>query len=330
MAGKKFKPLYNRILFIDKKIREETFPNASQLAEQYEVSSRTIKRDIEWLRDFHNAPIDYDPVKRGYFYSDKGFSLPAFRITEGELFSVALAEKVLGQYQNTPLYEKLKSVFDKIANLLPERVTVEPDWLDTQFTMLSEKPPLISNEIWNTLFSAARAGLKIIIWYNNPGFERSLKRTVAPYHIICHDGQWYVLGHDSYSDDIRIFAASRIASIQETEEHFIVPDNFGLAQYIDSRLGVFIGEATFTVTLYFKPATATYIKERTWHDKQEIKECDDGGIILSFPTVQLQSVLFWILRWGGNVKVLSPPELIDLVKKDLREALEQYTIIKDK
>ena len=324
MAGNKFKPLYNRILFIDKRIRENSYPNANQLAQQYEVSPRTIKRDIEWLRDFHNAPIEYDRQKHGYFYREKGFTLPAFQITEGELFSVALAEKVLSQYKNTPLHEKLQAVFSKIEALLPERIEVESGWLDNQFTMVFEKPPLIDGEIWDSLFAAVRSCTKIIIQYHNPGYEDPLERTVSPYHILCHDGQWYVIGNDSYAEDIRIFAASRISSIKETDEHFTVPDDFELSRYIDSRLGVFVGEGSYMVELFFKPQVASYIKERTWHDKQEIETHADGSITLTFPTSQLMSVLFWVLRWSDNVTVLSPPELVNLVKKSLEDALKQY------
>jgi predicted DNA-binding transcriptional regulator YafY len=237
---------------------------------------------------------------------------------------VALAQKVMAQYENTPMYGKLKSIFDKISGFLPDRVTVESGWLDSRFTMLFEKPPIIDDEIWNTLFAAVQSRTKVRIWYRNPGYEEALYRTVAPYHILCHDGQWYVIGDDSYSNEIRIFAVSRINSIRQTTQRFDVPEEFKLFDYIDSRLGVFIGEEQYTVELQFSPEVACYIKERTWHDNQKIEELDDGSLMLRFTTGQLMSVLFWVLRWAGNVKVLSPPKLVDLVKESLEEALRQY------
>lgn len=69
MKNKEKKQMLERIIGIHQQILSGTKPNSSQLAELFNVSISTISRDIEFLRTFINAPIEYDPHKRGYYYS---------------------------------------------------------------------------------------------------------------------------------------------------------------------------------------------------------------------------------------------------------------------
>lgn len=61
--------MIERIIFINKKIGDGTYPNAPKLSKELEVSIATISRDIEFLRDRLNAPIEYDSYYKGYFYA---------------------------------------------------------------------------------------------------------------------------------------------------------------------------------------------------------------------------------------------------------------------
>ena len=81
------KARYSRLLFIDQQIAGGTYPNAVQLAAKYEVSDRTIKRDIEYMRVMLDAPIEFDHARNGYFFSEPNWRLPALTITESELFA---------------------------------------------------------------------------------------------------------------------------------------------------------------------------------------------------------------------------------------------------
>ena len=105
----------NRILIIDEAIRSGSYPSIAELAEKTEVNNRTIERDIEYLRDMYEAPIEYDHEKRGYYYSEPNFFIKSVILTEGELFSVALFDRMLEQYRNTPLEGALRRVFNKVV-----------------------------------------------------------------------------------------------------------------------------------------------------------------------------------------------------------------------
>ena len=76
------RPALFRICRIVEAIAAGNYPNARSLATSLEVSARCILRDVEYLRDMLGAPIEYDAVRRGYFYSRPGFSLPTAKLSE--------------------------------------------------------------------------------------------------------------------------------------------------------------------------------------------------------------------------------------------------------
>ena len=102
---------------IDKELRAGSCPTTGKLAQQFEVCRRTVERDIEFLRDRYHAPIAYSSEKKGFVYTQPTFFLKSLFLTEEEFFSVAVFEKVLHQYRNTPIEGRLQAVFEKLAAL---------------------------------------------------------------------------------------------------------------------------------------------------------------------------------------------------------------------
>lgn len=80
----------HRIHLIDDEIRRGNFPSAGKLAKILGVSERTVNRDLDVLRDYYSAPLEYTAEKRGWFYTEKNFFIKYVQIGEGELFSLAL------------------------------------------------------------------------------------------------------------------------------------------------------------------------------------------------------------------------------------------------
>ena len=89
------------MLRIHQAIQSGKFPNASKLARELEVSTKSIHRDIEFMRDRLELPIEYDGSRFGYFYTEEVNAFPTVQITEGEIFALLVAEKALQQYRGT-------------------------------------------------------------------------------------------------------------------------------------------------------------------------------------------------------------------------------------
>src|SRR5690348_3323451 len=91
------RPPLARMMAIDQALRAGTWPNASTLSRQLEVAPRTIRRDLAYLRDQLGAPLEFDPLSNGFHYTEMTYRLPFFQLSEGELFALLLAERLLRQ-----------------------------------------------------------------------------------------------------------------------------------------------------------------------------------------------------------------------------------------
>lgn len=81
---------------------------------------------------------------------------------------------------------------------------------------------------------------------------------------------------------------------------------------------------TKKIELVFNSSINTYILERTWHVNQKCKQEKDGSVYLSFMSNQLQETLHWVMSFGSKVQVLNPPELIEMVKEEIKGLKKLY------
>src|SRR5271155_2279136 len=118
------RPPLERMLRIHQSLSSGKFPNASTLAREIEVAAKTIHRDIEFMRDRLNLPIQFNPGRNGYFYTEKVGAFPTMQITEGEIFALVLAEKALQQYRGTSFEKPLLSAIKKMEQSLPDTISI--------------------------------------------------------------------------------------------------------------------------------------------------------------------------------------------------------------
>ena len=111
-----------RIYIIDAEIASGKFPNTKDLVKalhedwrEIEVSIPTVSRDIEFMRDRLNAPIEYSALKRGYYYSEKTYRLPAVFTSAENLLALGMAKSILSLYRETPLYEASVNLLESIT-----------------------------------------------------------------------------------------------------------------------------------------------------------------------------------------------------------------------
>ncbi|MDR1144039.1 MAG: HTH domain-containing protein, partial [Spirochaetaceae bacterium] len=124
------RPMLSRIYFIDREIASGTYPSTRQLAEEYEVGTATISRDIEFLRDRIGAPVEYDSHHRGYFYSDKSYRLPASFSRPEDMLALRMVKNLNTLYRGTPLYPASRELLDSITAPLAVSGRSEKPWYE--------------------------------------------------------------------------------------------------------------------------------------------------------------------------------------------------------
>jgi len=108
---------------IDQALRAKQWPTDRSLASDLDVNARTIRRDLEYMRDQLRAPIEFDRGHRGYYFTEPTFRLPTIHLTQGELIALLLAER-LPQFHGTPFGPDLRRTIEKLGDLLPDHVSI--------------------------------------------------------------------------------------------------------------------------------------------------------------------------------------------------------------
>ncbi|MBM3855127.1 MAG: HTH domain-containing protein, partial [Verrucomicrobia bacterium] len=108
------RPPIERMLRIHEELRRGAFTNCSKLARLLEVSRKTIVRDIAFMRDRLDLPIEFDAPINAYRYTHPVTAFPTVQVTEGELLALLVARKALEQYRGTPFHRQLEVSFEKL------------------------------------------------------------------------------------------------------------------------------------------------------------------------------------------------------------------------
>jgi predicted DNA-binding transcriptional regulator YafY len=319
----KYKPQHTRLLFIDRKIREKRFPNRSSLAEEWETSSKTIQRDLDYMRYDLDAPIEYSAKHRGFFYTEEQYQLPAINIRDSDLFAIYLADKLLAQYEGTPIYDSLRSVFQKIEDSLPDKVATRPGNDQGLFTVFPPFSTVILPELFATVLDCLRSATRLEIEYRSPGADPAWRR-IDPYHGVRFEGDWYVVGFCHLRQTIRTFSLARMITARKLKERFTLPKDFDFRQLSASQFGIHWGADDIEVKIRFDRSAADYVRERIWHPSQTVAEQPDGALILSLTVNHLLELKRWILSWGEAAQVLEPPALIEELQKTAQGLAGMY------
>jgi predicted DNA-binding transcriptional regulator YafY len=232
-------------------------------------------------------------------------------MSEGELLALALAQRVLRQYRGTPYAPDLARAFKKITEGLTDRVTVDLGELADSFSFRTTAPDGFDPGVFRDLAAAVRDRRKVVLRYWTASRDEETLREVDPFHLACVDGHWYLVGFCHSRGEARMFAPSRVRSLEVTGTTFDVPEGFRIDEYLSRSFGVLRGgdgEAS-CVRLRFTGDAARYVRERAWHPSQTLETCPDGDVIVGLEVSHLREVERWALSWGGDCEVLGPPEL---------------------
>ncbi len=321
----KYKPQHSRLIFIDREINTGRYPNCGQLAKDYEVSNKTIQRDLDYMKYQLDAPLEYSAKHRGYHYTEKNYKLPAISIKESDLFAIYLAEKLLLQYEGTAVYDSLCSVFKKIEDSLPNKITLDSVDDPSRFTVFPPSNTIIKPGIWETVAGAIRLSRKLEVHYQTPGSDPSVRK-LDPYHGVRFEGDWYVVAFCHLRQEIRTFSLARMLSVKMLQDTFEIPASFDFHKLTGSHFGVHWSEDEFEVKIKFNKAVAGYLKERKWHPSQKIEEGSDGSVILSLTVNHLLELKRWILSWGSMAEVLEPKSFVENIEKTIGEMKTLYRL----
>lgn len=317
------RPPLERMMRIHAMLVAEEYPNTNTISRKLEVSVKTAQRDLEFMMNRFNLPLKYHRRKFGYYYTEPVDNFPTLQVSEGEIFALLVAEKALHQYRGTPFEARLTGAFRKLAENLPDTVTLNlADW-DRSISFRTSAEPIVHAEVMEALSLALQKRQQLRLVYRKPGARQSEERVVDPYHLANINGDWYLFAQDHLRQAIRTFAPGRILSVEPTGKTFSRPARFVVAQQLQDSFGVHSREGDYAVVLLFDATVADYIREKRWHPSQKLKELAGGQVELRLRLGSLGEVQRWVLGWGGTCTVVAPVELQEGVLRAAEQILHR-------
>jgi len=313
-----------RILEIDRRVRARLYPNPDQLAQELEVSRRVIFNDRHFLLNQLGAPLAFDRQRGGWYYTDPTWVLPTVFVTEGELLSFFLSVEIARRQAGTGLGESLKAAVTKIARSLPDPVSVDLEALHRHHTFASPAAVAADEATWWALHRAIGERRQVHIFYHTASRNVRSWRKVDPHHVHHAGGDWYLIAWDHKHRTMRTFNLGRIERFQVLDGHFLRQTDFDAEKWLRESFGTEETAAMEEIAVRFDAYQATYIRERHWHDTQQIEVLPDGVIVLRLHTSGLGAVKRWVLQYGAHAEVLAPASLRAEIAAEVRRMREIY------
>ena len=303
------RPPLERMLRIHEELKRGAFLNSTTLINLFEVSRKTIVRDLAFMRDRLDLPIEFDMQINAYRYTQPVSAFPTVKVTEGELLALLVARKALEQYRGTPFHRQLEISFEKLTGGLKNRISFSPadELQSVSFKNIGLGKADLS--IFNALSAAILRQVELEFDYRKPGEPGAARRRVQPYHLALRENLWYLIAFDTRRGALRTFAVPRISKAALFRRKFVRPREFSPEKFFANALGVLGGEGAFTVVIRFNARVADRIREREWHESQELRDTSDGGLELKLRLGALAEIERWVLTWGADAEVIAPKEL---------------------
>ncbi|WP_067713193.1 helix-turn-helix transcriptional regulator [Nocardia yamanashiensis] len=245
-----------------------------ELAARLAVSPRTIRRDVERLRDY-GYPVTTRPGPSGFYQLVAGRTLPPLVLDDDEAVATLVALTVLGATtgdQRTDIGVAADRAFGKLDQFLPKRLRPRVSALRETLEAAPEPTPLVDPEALATLALAA-AHRELVTFDYTGAAGSTARRRVEPYRQVHLHLRWYLLAWDVERADWRTFRLDRISGIQSTAASFTprpLPDR-SAADYLRAELTAPRHRAVLTVA-----APAALVADRLKFQDCEIEPLEGG------------------------------------------------------
>ena len=280
---------------------------APELAEMFEVSRRTIHRDIEDLC-MAGIPIRTEQGAGGGISIMEGYRMDRTILTSKELQMILAGLRSLDSVSGSRYYAQLmEKIQTGSSEFISGRDSILIDLSSWYRDTLSLKIETILNAIEDRHLVQFR--------YYSPSGESS--RTAEPYYLVFHWSNWYLWGWCRDRRDYRLFKLNRMDSVSETEQEYVCQN---------APMPDLSTEKIFPGGIRVKALFAPDMKWRLVEDfgPHCFTVADDGRLLFSADYTDLDNLVTWLMTFGPKAEVLEPVEAREIIRRTAEETLQRY------
>ncbi len=315
--------------------------SAAALAERFEVSTRTIYRDVETL-SLVGVPVYAEMGRGGGFRLGEGYFLPPVMLSVGEAISLVLGLTLLRQLRAKPFAPELESAAHKLVAAVPERIRavlaesqriIGVEAMPADIFHPEPPPPpradgVREDEVVGTFLRAILDRRSLALQYRSPYRDRSERLRVTPLGLLWDRDYWYLVGSPGPARRPALWRADRVQAIEPDRilgadvQAFDVASLLGRG-WLRAAMSEWLAEPA-PVRIRMTAAQADRLRQDWYYAHAHFEPGGAGHVIMSFGEGNPQIVLE-LVRWlGPGAELLEPPEWRAMLQAELRGMLARY------
>jgi predicted DNA-binding transcriptional regulator YafY len=290
--------------------------SSTELAQRLEVDARTVRKYIMMLQDM-GIPVEAEMGRYGGYSLRPGFKLPPMMFTNEEAFALILGLLVVRHLGLTATSTSIEGAMVKLNRVLPDGLRNHMLALQNTlvFDIAPPKEPMKGTAL-AVLGQGAHDKRQVIISYRTE--EEETTRTVDPYSLIYHNGQWYLVGYCHLRVDMRVFRLDRISEVKVRTETFAPPENFNSLEFLIQSIASMPDRWNVEVIL---KTTLERASSQIPRGMGTLEQHPDG-VLFCTAVPDIDWMARFLVGLGCPVVVCQPPELRTAFEKLAAEVLQ--------
>lgn len=287
--------------------------SGEELAERLEVSGRTIRRDIERLREL-GYPVDALTGPAGGYRLEAGTAMPPLLLDDDEAVAIAVGLRTAAGAAVTGIEETSIRALVKLEQVLPNHLRRRVNALQSVTDTLTATGPTVDPECLTVIAGACRDAQRLRFAYRARATTES-RREVEPHRLVMLGRRWYLVAWDTRREDWRTFRVDRLAEPAATGVRFPpreLPEADATAYVLKSLSGA-VYRYRARVTLHASEAEIT--GRHPHHLQGRVVALDDHTCELTTSDDHLDWLAMRVGMLGVGFEVHEPPELVERVRE---------------
>jgi len=313
-----------RFYRIERLLRERKVVPRNAFLDALEVSLATFKRDLEYLRERLEVPIEWNADKGGYeLGSDRKVELPGLWFNDSEIQALLVMDAMLADLSPGLLEGHVAPLRARLEMLLEEG-QVAPDEVRKRVRVLRQAARALPAGVFEVVAAATLKRRRLSIAYAARSTAEATERIVSPQRLVLYRDNWYLDAWCHLRNGLRKFSVDAISSPAMLDEKAKSVDMKAVERELDRGYGIFAGRNVEWATLRFTPARARWVAHERWHAAQRGRVEPGGAYVLELPFSDTRELLMDILKYGADVEVLGPTSLRAAVAEEVRRMAARH------
>jgi len=313
-----------RFYRIERLLRERKVVPRQVFLDVLEVSLATFKRDLEYLRERLEVPIEWSADKGGYeLGSHRKVELPGLWFNDSEIQALLVMDAMLADLSPGLLEGHVAPLRARLEMLLEEG-QVAPDEVRKRVRVLRQAARTLPPGVFEVVAAATLKRRRLRIAYAARSTAERTERVVSPQRLVLYRDNWYLDAWCHLRDGLRKFSVDAMASPAMLDEKAKAVDMKAVERELDRGYGIFAGRNVEWATLRFTPARARWVAHERWHAAQRGRVEPAGTYVLELPFSDTRELMMDILKYGADVEVLAPPSLRAAVAEEVRRMAARH------